>query len=76
MADSSRQRGAVSARCHTRLAAEDRCQMALVGEPDPLSDLGERLIGPADQGLCPLQSGLHDVRWGPTPTARLKERLK
>jgi hypothetical protein len=34
--------------------------MALIGKPDPLSDLGEGQMGPAHQGLCPLQSALRN----------------
>ena len=46
--------------------------MTLVREADPLSDLGERLIGPSHQGLRPLQSALADVSLGPTPIACLQ----
>jgi hypothetical protein len=48
----SRQRSSVSAGCHTRPAAEYRCQMALVAKPDLLSDIGEGLIAPADQSFA------------------------
>jgi len=40
------QRRAVLAGRHPDLAAEDHCQMALVGEPDFLRDHGERLTTP------------------------------
>ena len=35
--------------------------MALVAKPDLVSDLGEGLIGPADQSLRPLEPTLHDI---------------
>jgi hypothetical protein len=38
--------------------------MTLVGKTDLLSDLGERLIGPTNHGLGPLQSALDDVSLG------------
>src|SRR5215469_50389 len=60
-AGSSCQRGAVSTGGQTCLAAENPCQVALIGEPDPVSDLGEGLIGSAHQSLCALQPAPDNV---------------
>ena len=56
----SGQRSAEPAGCHSGLAAEDRGEMALVGEPDLLCDQGEGLVGPSQQRFCALQPTLDD----------------
>ena len=46
--------------------------MTLVSEAGPLSDLGERLVGPSHQGLRPLRSALEDVSLGTDTNCLLK----
>ena len=72
----SRQRRAEAARCHAHLAAEDRVEMALVGEAGLLCNQGERLVGPAQQGLCTLEPTLDDIALRPNPGRLLERGLK
>jgi hypothetical protein len=72
----SSQCGSVSAGCHARLAAEYRCQMALVAKSDSLGDLGEGLIGSADQSFRPLEATLHDIALRTNADRLLEGRLK
>jgi hypothetical protein len=46
------QDGSVSARCESGHPPEHGCHMALVAQPDLLSDFGEGPIGPANQSFA------------------------
>ena len=68
----SGQCGAVSAGRRTRLAAKDRRQMALVGETSLLSNQGEGLMAPAQQGFRAVKPTLYDVALRTDPNCKLE----
>jgi hypothetical protein len=51
------QRGAEPAGCHAHLVAEDRGEMALVGEPNLVRDQGEGLVGSSSDDMIYIAVG-------------------
>ena len=73
MASGSGQGGAEAARGDANLAAEDRGQMALVGEAGLLCNQSQGLFRSAQQGFCKLEPALDDIALRSNP-GRLLER--
>src|SRR5262245_12226664 len=72
--ETSGQRRAKVAGCYADLSAKDGSQMALVGEPDPLRDESQRLIGPSHQSFCAFEPSARDVALRSDPHRLLERR--